>query len=103
MDVVVDGRRRHGRLARSGASLGLSLLALLAGCSNSPTVAPAPTPRVEPAPTRVGEGGRSAPPLSAALPAPPALAAPEPVHSLDELRRQVALRLVAANPDLTYM
>lgn len=32
-----------------------------------------------------------------------ALPAPKPVHSHDQLRRQAAMRLVAANPDRVYL
>ncbi len=52
-------------------------------------------------------------PAEAASPAPaapladtsavPKLAPPKPSKTLDELRRQAALRLVAANPEHTYM
>jgi hypothetical protein len=78
----------------------------LAGCAGSPgeapgdargsgvpqtvrPAAPAPLPTVAPSP--------------AATRSRSALAAPRPVRSWVEVRRQAAERLVAANPDITYM
>jgi hypothetical protein len=76
--------------------LGLVALSVLAGCSSSPP------PASEPAPT-VGSGQSSA---KAPAPAPAGaarLAAPGAVRNWNELRRQAAQRLVAANPGATYL
>lgn len=80
--------------------LGLAGLGLIAACS-SPT--PAPEPAAPPAAT----SGRtpSTPPstsgalASGAVKLPP----PGPVRSWNDVRRQAAQRLVAANPKITYM
>jgi hypothetical protein len=72
------------------------VLSVLAGCSSSPP------PASEPAPT-VGSGQSSS---KAAAPAPAGaarLAAPGAVRNWNELRRQAAQRLVAANPGATYL
>jgi len=79
--------------------LGLAGLGFIAACS-SPT--PAPEPTAPPAAT----SGRAAPPPSTsnaalahgAVKLPP----PGPVRNWNELRRQAAERLVAANPKITY-
>ncbi|MDN3920285.1 hypothetical protein [Roseateles violae] len=101
MSCIDCWRRRY-----KGVSLSLGLLALLAGCSNGPASRPAPPAPVEP--TRVesspsGGESRRAPQQTAPASSRPQLAAPQPVRTHDELRRQAALRLVAANPDGTYM
>ncbi len=74
------------------ACLSLLTLSVLAGCSSSPPPAPAPA---------VGAGQSVA-----KAPAPPAgssrLSAPGAVRNWNELRRQAAQRLVAANPGSTY-
>ncbi len=77
--------RRHG--------YGLAALALVAGCS-----APPPAP-VTTRPT--------VPPAAPAAPAPPVagargLPAPGTVRSWNEVRAQAAMRMVAANPGMTY-
>ena len=76
--------------------LGLAALSLFAGCSSSPPPAPAPTPSAA-----SGQTGTAAP-----VKAPAAglvrLAAPGAVRNWNELRRQAALRMVAANPGSTY-
>jgi len=89
--------------------LGLGLIALLAGCSSTPQPAPAPAPtpqpRAEPAPREAARPANPTPgptPLAAGATVP-TLAPPKPVRTHEELRKQVALRLVAANPDRTYM
>ena len=72
--------------------LGLAGLGLVAACS-SPT--PAPEPAAPPA------GGRAAPPAAiahGAVKLPP----PGAVRNWNELRRQAAQRMVAANPNFTY-
>ena len=76
--------------------LGLAALSLLAGCSSSspPASAPAPAP--------AAPSGQS----SAKAPAPAGgvrLAAPGAVRNWNELRKQAAQRLVAANPGATYL
>jgi hypothetical protein len=104
-DETGDGRRTP-TWRRAAAWLSLGLMAGLTGCSltgggpaapESPAARPvtaerggAPTPTPKPA-----DGGTQA----AATP----LAPPKPARSLDHLRRQAAERLVAANPDGTYM
>lgn len=103
-DQSSDGRRAPAwRYAAAWLSLGL--LAGLSGCSltGGPSAPEAsssrsassergstPTPAPKPA-----DGGKQA----AAAP----LAPPKPARSLDHLRRQAAERLVAANPDGTYL
>ncbi len=79
--------------------LGLASLSVLAGCSGP---APAP-PGAAPAPGAAP--GVAAPAGTAPGPTETGgvrLAAPGPVRNKDELRRQAALRIVAANPDGTY-
>ena len=100
------GSGLNGRVSR-GKLLALGLAAALAGCAS----APPPPPRMPTAPVQAPQ---PAPVVEAAPPAQPAnplagnglvphLAPPKPSRTLDELRRQAALRLVAANPDRTYM
>ena len=75
---------------------GLAALSLLAGCSSSPPPAPAP------APAPAAGSGQSI----AKAPAPAGsarLGAPAAVRNWNELRRQAAQRLVAANPGGTYL
>jgi hypothetical protein len=84
------------------AWLGMAMLAVLAACSSpppAPTPAPAPAPASRPAP---------APAPAAAAPAPSAggfvkLTAPNPVRNWNEVRLQAARRMVASNPNGTYM
>jgi hypothetical protein len=77
--------------------LSFAALSVLAGCSSSPPPAPAPAPAVSANPTSA--------PATAKAPATGAvrLAAPAAVRNWNELRRQAAQRLVAANPGGTYM
>ena len=76
--------------------LGLTGLGLIAACT-SPT--PAPEPAAPPAAT----SGRTAPPTSATLaPGAVKLPPPGPVRNWNEVRRQAAQRMVAANPKITY-
>jgi hypothetical protein len=73
--------------------LGLVALSVLAGCSSAPPPAPEPAPAV-------------APPSVARAPAPAGsvrLAAPGAVRNWNELRKQAAQRVVAANPGSTYL
>jgi hypothetical protein len=69
--------------------LGLAGLGFIAACA-SPT--PAPEPAAPPA------GGRPAAIAQGAVKLPP----PGPVRNWNELRRQAAERMVAANPKITY-
>jgi hypothetical protein len=95
---------RDRRFIRRARLLGLGLAALLAGCASAP---PPPKPaQVQPrpnAPAEAAQPAAPAAPLTNAGEAAPKLAPPKPSRTLDELRRQAALRLVAANPDRTYM
>jgi hypothetical protein len=74
--------------------LGLAALSVLAGCSSSLPPAPAPAPAAAPsqnitkAPAPAGSSR---------------LGAPAAVRNWNELRRQAAQRLVAANPGGTYL
>ena len=72
--------------------IGLASLGLMAGCSAPPPPAPADN---RAAPTTAPAG----PSAIAALPLPP----PGPVRNWAEVRLQAARRLVAANPNGTYM
>jgi len=82
------------RCIDSSVRLGVTTLALLAGC-----VAPAP-------PAATPKAGAPAPAPAAAVPTPrsdvPRLATPGPVRTWNELRMQAAQRMVAANPGVTY-
>ena len=80
--------------------LGLASLSLLAGCSSSPPPAPAPVQ----APAKSSNPASST--ASTKLPAAAGsvrLAAPGPVRNWNELRKQAAQRMVAANPGGTYL
>ena len=77
--------------------LGLAALSLLAGCSSSPPPAPAPAPAAG-----SGQTGAVAPAKAPAA-GSVRLAAPAAVRNWNELRKQAAQRLVAANPGGTYM
>ena len=81
--------------------LGLAGLSVLAGCSSSPPPSPAPTQ----APVPVAASNQTSAAVAAKAPAPGSvrLAAPGAVRNWNELRRQAAQRLVAANPGGTYM
>jgi hypothetical protein len=108
--------------SRLAAPLGLcALLAVLAGCSNSPPPAPAPVqarptvPSSTPAPTP--DAPSSKPGAAAPEPSPPTtpsakaparnpryvkLGPPATPRNVQELRLQFAKRLVAAHPDSSY-
>ncbi len=81
--------------------VGLASLGLMAGCSAPPP--PAPAGRTEAAPPPVA----AQPPATAAAPAvaagPVRLPPPGPVRNWAEVRLQAAHRLVAANPNTTYL
>lgn len=75
--------------------LSLAALSVLVGCSSSPPPAPAPA----------APSNQTSAPAPAKAPAAGSvrLAAPAAVRNWNELRRQAAQRLVAANPGGTYM
>ena len=82
--------RSPGRLRAFAAWLGLCAISACQTPAPPPVArAPAPAPRVTPAP----------------LPAPAPAPAPytRPARTADEYKRQMALRLIAANPGITYM
>ena len=80
---------------------GLASLSLMAGCSSSPPPAPA-VPESKVAPT-AGRVGTSPAPAAAAAAAALGLPPPGPVRNWAEVRVQAAHRLVAANPNGTYL
>jgi hypothetical protein len=84
--------------ANQGVRIGLAGLGLLAGCSAPTPPAPAGG---EPATAPTRAPTAAAAPVAAAtgLPLPP----PGPVRSWAEVRLQAAHRLVAANPNGTYL
>ena len=73
-------------------------LVVLAGCSTPQTVEP-PPPLAAPAPLITKPAAPVKPAPVAAVKLPP----PGPVHNWNELRVQAAKRMVAANPEGTYM
>ena len=77
--------------------LSLAALSVLAGCSSAPPPSPAPAP--------AAPSNQTSAPAPAKAPAAGSvrLAAPAAVRNWNELRRQAAQRLVAANPGGTYM
>ncbi|MGM9515670.1 hypothetical protein ACS5PK_15555 [Roseateles sp. DB2] len=92
---------------RCVAGSGLALLLVLAGCSNSPPSTPAGSraPAASPAPLP-GQGAAASPSSASgkgAGGAPATLGPPRTPRSHAELRRQAAQRLVAANPERSYM
>ncbi|MEO8081106.1 MAG: hypothetical protein ABI641_11285 [Caldimonas sp.] len=80
---------------------------VIAGCSRSSGPPGAPAPGESSEPVAPGPPPAPAPEVVAPSPAAPtgrrALQAPHAVRSWAEVRRQAAERLVAANPDITYM
>ena len=93
----IDTHQSHVRFARAGV-VGLSLLA---GCSTTQAPLPSTAPTNAATPSQRSKPAPVVPAAPAA--AMPKLPAPGPVRSWDELRRQAALRMVAANPDGTYL
>jgi hypothetical protein len=77
--------RAPGRLRRAAAWLGLCAVSACQSPAPPPTRAPAPAPRVTQAP--------------APAPAPYT----RPAQTVDEYQRQIAVRLIAANPKITYL
>lgn len=96
---------------RCVAASGLALLLVLAGCSNSPTSAPASAPGAATTPgasasPSSGKGGgapSTSAPAKGSAGGQVSLGPPRTPRSHAELRRQAAQRLVAANPDRSYM
>jgi len=84
-------RTNASRLRRLAAWLGLC--ALSACQSPAPRPVPAPSPAPAPAPTRV---------TPAPAPAPAPAPYMRPARTVDEYKRQMGLRLIAANPGITY-
>jgi hypothetical protein len=80
-----------GRVRRVAAWLGLCALSACQAPApqnaRAPAPAPASAPRAQPAPA----------------PAPAQAAHTRPAQSVDEYQRQIAARLVAANPKITYL
>jgi hypothetical protein len=84
--------RSPGRLRALAAWLGLCAISACQSPAPPPAArAPAPAPRVTPAPAHV--------PVPAPAPAPYT----RPARTAKEYKRQMGLRLVAANPGITYM
>lgn len=103
MSSIESGRQDPAPL--TGRPLrGLALVVLLAGCSAPPrpVAPPPPAPVAAPKPPVVETRPSvpAAPPAHG--PAAPKLPPPTASRTHDELRRQAALRLVAANPDRVY-
>ncbi len=84
-------RTSPSRLRRAAAWLGLCALSACQSPAPQPTRAPSPAPAPAPAP-------RAAP-----APAQPPAPYMRPARTADEYKRQMGLRLVAANPGITYM
>ena len=105
----IEPRVSRVRFARAG----LVSLSLLAGCSTTqpPLASTAPANAATPPPASTSTSRSTPTPAptptptlpSTGLAAAPKLPPPGPVRSWAELRRQAALRMVAANPDGTYL
>lgn len=84
---------------------GSAVLSMLAACS-SPEPSPSPPLMAPSLSANTGSQARqpadSPAPRASGTPVAPALPAPAPVRNWNELRRQAALRMVAANPAGTY-
>ena len=79
--------RAPGRLRRVAAWLGLCALSACQSPAPPPVArAPAPAPRMTPAP----------------VPAPAPAPYTRPARTVDEYKRQMGVRLIAANPAITY-
>jgi hypothetical protein len=109
VDTFSGLRASHtSSFARALNWLGASalLLGLLAGCGSAPTSAPMPADTPAPTPTSPTPApSKSVAPKSAPKTEEPksSLPAAARVRSLEELRLLAARRLVAANPNITYM
>jgi hypothetical protein len=77
--------------------------ALVAGCSAPTSEAPAPAGTPSPRAPVERPDLPAAPPATVAKAESGRLAAPATMRNWTEVRRQAALRLVAANPTITYM
>ena len=86
-----EAPRAPGRLRRMAAWLGLC--ALSACQTPAPQTARAPSPPAAPAPA----------PRVAQTPAPAPAPYTRPARTVDEYQRQIAARLIAANPKITYL
>jgi hypothetical protein len=88
------------------AASGLSalLLALMAGCATAPKEEAPPVAHT-PAPVPANKASKPAPSVPGTSPqaAPGKLSAPSAPRDWAEARLQAAKRIVAANPDITYM
>lgn len=86
--------------------VGMVVLSLLTGCSTSEPTLSSVSPPSASLPASVGDPARRSADASSSrtniTPAAPALPAPAPVRSWSELRRQAALRMMAANLAGTY-
>jgi len=83
--------RAPGRLRRAAAWLGLCAVS----ACQAPAPQPARTPSPAPAPHRA--------PAPAPEPAPAPAPIERPARTYDEYQRQIAARLIAANPKITYL
>ena len=93
-----NASRAPRRLRRAAAWLGLCALA---ACQTPPPpVARAPAPTPAP-PARVTQAPAPAP--AVAPPAAPTAPYSRPARTVDEYQRQIAARLMAANPKITYL
>ena len=81
-----DAPHAPGRLRRVAAWMGLCALSACQSPAPQPARAPAPAPRVTPAP----------------VPAPAPAPYMRPATSVKEYQLQIAARLMAANPKITY-
>ncbi|MFY7863647.1 MAG: hypothetical protein ACOVRJ_02270 [Roseateles sp.] len=94
-------------LPRVALGFGVGLAAFLSGCSNLPSLSkpaarPASPVQERPEPTPADRSSPVAP--KAPEPAKPTgLGPPKQPHSHAELRAQAAQRLIAANPEMTYL
>lgn len=104
MSSIESGNQAPAPLT-GGPLRGLALVVLLAGCTAPPRpVAPPPPAAPVAAPKPAAVETRPAGPVAPPAHAPVAQKLPPPTASRthDELRRQAALRLVAANPERVY-
>ncbi len=103
----IEPRVSQVRFARAG----LVSLSLLAGCSTTqpPLASSEPTNAATPSSSSTSTSRSTSSPTppptspSPGVAAAPKLPPPGPVRNWAELRRQAALRMVAANPDGTYL
>ena len=105
IDDVPGDPRRAPAWRRAAAWLSLGLFAGLSGCSLTSGPSAPEDSSARPTAAERGDSPKPAPkPADGGKPAASAaLTPPKPARSLDHLRRQAAERLVAANPDGTYM